>query len=174
MFDFLGNLVDFLLQLGLLAALALILLLRWKKARDAKENFSGKSADFVTSAKKVADIGEYKLALAAIRNSLEALVKYIGRNKWRSLTENEPSLLDMIDALYDAGRGTINSEEHKLMHKIRIMGNKGVHVAINEEPVPESEARKAISMMERLIGMLGVTHGDKMPELFEGKVGTGN
>lgn len=149
--------------------LIIILISRGSQAernRAARAAFHGKAKEYLESAKKMYDISEYKLALASVRNSLEALVKYLC-DKYEICYNDQANinLFELIDALF--GERAITEQQKNLMHQIRIESNKGSHVELNEVPVTASEASKAIGKMDDLIGSLYHTHKEIVPGMFD-------
>ena len=127
----------------------------------AVKTFRGKPAEYFESAQKMASMGENKLALASLRNSLEALVKHICSKYGINTNDPDTSLLQLIDQLYNAG--AIDSQQRALMHKIRISANKGSHVELYESNVSEQEARETLKDMSDLI--FSLKH--RCPELYK-------
>lgn len=166
MASFLDSILQFVLNIVVLGAIAFFLLYQYGKKKRIKEAFSGKSAEYLSSAKKMVELGEYKLALSAVRNSVESLVKYIGSRYGMYFDESELQLLEMIDVLAD--KGVVSDDQRSLMHKARIEGNKGSHVALNEADITKREASHAIKIMDDLILSLQKTHGKALAEMFLG------
>lgn len=138
---------------------------REKRIKEAREAFTGKYAEYLASSKKMCDMGEFKLSLAALRNSLEALVKYMCSCYGVPVIQGEQNLLGLIDAL--AACGGINEAQCSLMHKVRMATNKGSHVELNEEAIIAPEAVSAIKKMEELLSLLYQTHKNILPGMFK-------
>ena len=136
-----------------------------KVAKEARKAFKGKYAEYFESAKKMANMGEYKLSLAALRNSLEALIKYLCGRYGIPTGLEDTSLLTLIDRLYAGNAITVSQKN--LMHEIRMASNKGSHVALNEIPVTSSDAYGAIMKMDNLLTSMYETHKNLVPGMFD-------
>ena len=136
---------------------------RHKAEANAIAAFKGKPAEFLETAKRMDSLKEPKMALSAVRNSLEALIKIMADEVGLRF-DPETTLFGMIEAL-DEG-GWLHKSQVDLMHQIRIRCNRGSHVELNEMDIGSNEGYEAIQLMEQLIFDIGQYQGKYMPDVF--------
>jgi|GEM_PF-5819483 len=100
-------------------------------------------------AKKLFDMKMYQPSLNSARLTLELLVKYLCKlnNITTSDYDKTITLEQMISALSE--NNIVSDNNIDLLHKVRILGNKGSHNV--DDSVNDYEAKNAIDLLENLI-----------------------
>ena len=97
--------------------------------------------------------GEAEESLTAARKALESVVKEICKKCGIDTTDTNRSitLFDMIEHL--AENSFLREDESSLLHKVRMLCNKGAHVGESETPSAET-AEEAITLLAKVLELL--------------------
>ena len=109
-------------------------------------------------AKEMLSFSKPKYALLSVRQSLESMVKEMCVSCGVELYggEGELDLIQLIDKLKEIGM--LSETETALLHRIRMLGNKGAHVSYGEPGPSMDQATEAVVLLKEALDRLMSKH----------------
>lgn len=117
----------------------------------AEQTLYSKARSNYEDARKALSAGDPVQILTLARQSLEGLVKAVAAECGLETNKGAVTLMDMINQMSETE--LIGKREAALLHRIRVLGNKGVHQS--DEPPTMEEAEEAVEKLGTALELLG-------------------
>lgn len=122
----------------------------------------GESLGFLEEAKEMLALSKPKFVLISVRQALESAVKTVCARCNIDLQDpnGTTDLMSLIDKLKD--NGIITDAETAVLHRIRMLGNKGAHVSYGEEGPTMEMATEAVELLSGALERMMENHNDAL------------